>query len=127
MPGKPRRLHSGRMEAGAHMAAKTEPETRLHDDAQEKYRFLEWRPHSWRKQPYLKGRRMTVANVVYGMRANKLTPEKAAEDFDLPLEQIREALLYYQRHPEVVQQDQEEERRYLESKGCLIDPPAVPR
>jgi uncharacterized protein (DUF433 family) len=107
------------------MAAETNAKTRTQEE--ETYRYLEHRADSWRRQPYLKGRRMTVANVVYGMRAYKLTPEEAAEDFDLPLEQIQEALLYYQRHPEIVQQDQDEERRYLESMGCPIDPPAVPR
>ena len=39
------------------------------------------RPHRWRKQLYLKGRNMTVAHVVYTMRANDMTPEDAAEEF----------------------------------------------
>ncbi len=109
------------------MVAKADSRTPAHGKSEETYRHLEWRPDSWRRQPYLVGRRMTVANLVYSMRANKQTPEEAAKDYDLPIEQIEEALRYYQRHPEIVQQDQEEERRYLESKGYLIDPPAAPR
>src|SRR5207249_165887 len=98
IPSEPR-LYFGEGWKWAHMGnttTNTSPGTGLADQEQETYRFLEWRLDSWRKQPYLIGRRMTVANVVFGMRAYKLTPEEAAEDFDLPLEQIKEALLYYQ-------------------------------
>src|SRR5688572_7345334 len=100
-----------------------QPHTSDMIDAAEVYRYLERRPHRWRKQLYLTGRNMTVAHLVYDMRANRLSPEEAAEDFDLPLEQVKEALLYYERHRDVVERDQNEERRRLESKGYAIDPP----
>ena len=35
----------------------------------EQYEHLEWRPHHWRKQLSLKGRKMTVGQFVYAMRA----------------------------------------------------------
>ena len=89
------------------MTTKVDSYTLSPSDEPEVYRFLEWRPRGWRRQPYLTGRRMTVANLVYGMRANKRTAEEAARDYDLPLEQVQEALLYYQRHPDIIQQDQE--------------------
>ena len=93
----------------------------------EEYAYLERRPHRWRKQLYIKGRNMTVAHLVYGMRANNMTPEEAAKDFDLPLAQVQEALLYYQRHRDIVECDQEEEKRRLEARGIVLDPPSVPR
>lgn len=66
---------------------------------------------------------MTVGHLVYGMRANKFTPEEAAENYDLPLEQIHEALLYYERHRDLIEQDVDNERRAAEAEGIIIDPP----
>jgi uncharacterized protein (DUF433 family) len=90
------------------------------EDAEE-YRYLERREHPWRKQLYIKGRNMTVAHLVYGMRANKMSPEETAEDTDLPLAQVQEALLYYQRHRDIVEADDAEELRRLKARGIRID------
>lgn len=89
----------------------------------EVYPHLERRPHPWRKQPYVKGRNLTVGRLVRNMRANDHSVESAAEDYDLPVEQIREALRYYERHREVVEQDQAEERRLLVAAGIMRDDP----
>jgi hypothetical protein len=40
------------------------------------YQYLIPRPEKWRKQLYLKGRNMTVGQLVYKMRANQMTAEK---------------------------------------------------
>jgi len=105
----------------------TKADVEVGADEQETYHYLERRSHPWRRQLYLKGRNMTVAHLVYGMRANNYSPEEAAADFELPIEQVREALLYFQRHRDIVERDQEEERRRLEAAGYVIDPPSVPR
>jgi uncharacterized protein (DUF433 family) len=70
---------------------------------------------------------MTVAQLVYRMRANRWTPEQAAENFELPLAQVEEALRYFQLNRDVVERDQEEEKRWLAAKGYALDPPPVPR
>ena len=62
-------------------------------EAGEVYHYLEHRPHPWRKQLYLKGRNMAVGHLVYDMRTNNVPVEEAAANYDLPLEQIEEALL----------------------------------
>ncbi len=92
----------------------------------ERYHYLERRPHPWRRQLYLAGRNMTVAQLIYGMRANKLTPEATAENYELPLAQVREALQYFERHRDIVEQDQEEEKRRLEAWGYAVDAPNLP-
>lgn len=76
------------------------------------YEYLVTRPESDRKQVYLKGRKMTVGQLIYTMRANDLTEEQAAEEFDLPVAQVREAQAYYEMHREAVEADTEEEKRY---------------
>jgi uncharacterized protein (DUF433 family) len=90
------------------------------------YEYLVVRPHPWRRQLYLKGRNLTVGQLVAKMNANKLTTEEAADDFDLPLPQVREALAYYETHRELVDQEFQEERRLLEARGYDVGPSALP-
>ena len=74
-----------------------------------RYRYLTSRPHPWRRQFYLKGRNMTVGQLVATMEANDLSPEEAADDMGLPLEQVREALTYYDLHRDLVDLELREE------------------
>jgi len=75
----------------------------------EHYRYLVARPHPWRRQLCLKGRNMTVGQLVATMKANRLSPEEVAEDLNLPLEQVYEALLYYDLHRDLVEAELREE------------------
>ena len=75
----------------------------------EHHRYLVARPHPWRRQLYLKGRNMTVGQLVATIKANHLSPEEAAQDMDLPLEQVREALAYYDLHRDLVDMELREE------------------
>ena len=92
----------------------------------EHYRYLTARSDSWRKQLYLKGRNMTVGQLVYTMRANNLSAEAAARDMDLPVAQVREAQAYYETHRELIEAEADEEKRYLLSRGVQLEPPTVP-
>lgn len=91
----------------------------------EHYQYLITRPEKDPKQAYLKGRNMTVGQLIYSMRANGLSAEEAAADFNLPLEQVHEAQAYYQTHRELVEADAEEEKRYLLAQGVQIEPSSV--
>jgi uncharacterized protein (DUF433 family) len=90
------------------------------------YQYLIPRPEKGRKQLYLKGRNMTVGQLVYKMRANRLSAEQAAEDMDLPVEQVMEALTYYQTHRELIESEMEEDKQYLLSQGVELEPSPVP-
>jgi prevent-host-death family protein len=89
------------------------------------YHYLVTRSKEGRKQAYLKGRNMTVGQLIYTMRANDLSDEEAAADFDLPVAQVREAQAYYQVNRELVEADSEEEKRVLLSQGVQIEPSPV--
>jgi uncharacterized protein (DUF433 family) len=93
----------------------------------ETYEYLEQRPHRWRKQLFLKGRNMAVVHLVYSMRTNNVSPEEAVNEFGLPLEQIQEALRYYELHRDLIEAEQQEERWRLKRAGITIDPPLAPR
>jgi uncharacterized protein (DUF433 family)/lipid-A-disaccharide synthase-like uncharacterized protein len=75
------------------------------------HQYLVYRPEKKRKQPYLKGRNMTVSQLVYTMRANQMSAEQAAEDMDLPLEQVLEAMTYYETHRSLIKNEVEEEKQ----------------
>jgi uncharacterized protein (DUF433 family) len=91
------------------------------------YEHLVQRPEKGRQQPYLKGRNMTVGQLIYTMRANNLSVEEAAADMDLPVMQVREAAAYYQVHRELVDGEAAEEGRQLRAMGVELEPRAVPR
>ena len=81
------------------------------------YKHLEARPESWRKQWYLKERNMTIWQVVGRMQAHGYSSAEAAEQFDLPLAAVLEAVDYYQRHKDLVDAETAEEGRRLRAAG----------
>ncbi len=91
------------------------------------WQYLESRPSSWRKQLYLKGRKLTAFTVWSDMIANEDTIDETAENWDLPLEAIREAIEYCETNQELLKSEAEEERRYLEERGVLLEPKATHR
>ena len=70
---------------------------------------------------------MTVGQLVSVVRANRLTPEEASEELELPLEAIHEALAYYEEKKALIQHEASEERRYLAEKGYALEPKDLSR
>lgn len=89
------------------------------------YRYLTPRPERGRQQLYLKGRNMTVGQLVYDIRATHQSPQQAATDRELPLDQVLEALAYYETHQELVDSEMAEEKQYLLTRGVRLEPETV--
>ncbi len=85
-----------------------------------RYRHLVRVPHPWRKQLVLKGRRISVGNLVTQIRANGLEAEQAARDFDLPVAAVNEALENYEREHELIESELAEERRRAEAAIAAV-------
>lgn len=85
------------------------------------YRYLIKRPEKGREQPYLRGRNMTVGQLIYKMRANNLSASEAAEDMDLPIQQVLEAQAYYQIHQELIASEMAEDGIFLEDRGVQLE------
>ena len=86
------------------------------------WQYLEKRPNSWRQQLYFKGKRLKAFDVWMDMMVNKDTPQEAAENWDLSLDAVMEAIEYCQTHQELLNQEAEEERLYLEERGISLEP-----
>lgn len=84
------------------------------------FEHLVARPHPWRKQLSLKGRNMTVGQLVATMQANHLTPEQASADLAVPLAQITEARRYAQIHRHLIAEEFAEEKRRLGASGVDV-------
>jgi uncharacterized protein (DUF433 family) len=87
------------------------------------YKFLERDPKSCYKQLSIKGRRIK-ARTLYGdymSQENPMTIEEIAEDRDLPIEAVKEAIAYCQSDPPEIREDFEREERLMEASG-MNDP-----
>ncbi len=92
--------------------------------AQKQYQYLEARPGSNYRQLFLKGRRIR-ADVVYQdiHGPDAYTPETWAEDYQVPLEAVLEALDYVERNQPTIQADRDREAAGLRARGLLDGPP----
>lgn len=87
------------------------------------WKYLTPRPHSWKRQLFVKGRRQTAANVWYDMLANHHTPEETAENWDLPLEAALEIVRYCESNRDLIGMEADEEKHLLQEKGIPLTPP----
>jgi uncharacterized protein (DUF433 family) len=83
------------------------------------YKYLEARPHRWRRQLWIRGRHITVWQLIGAMRAGGYTKEQAAENYDLPVEAVEEAMAYYNENRGLIEAEVEEEGRRLREAGLL--------
>jgi uncharacterized protein (DUF433 family) len=87
------------------------------------YQHLEPRPGSNYRTLFLKGRRIRAANVdawIHG--PDPRTPEEFAQEFQVPLEVVLEALEYVDRNRLLIQQERAREAANLRARG--FDGPA---
>jgi hypothetical protein len=91
------------------------------------WKYLVARPHPWRRQLFVKGRKLRAFTVWMDMQANRMSPEDAVENWDLPLEAIEEIIRYCESHKELLEMEADEERRRLIEEGLPVEPPAARR
>jgi uncharacterized protein (DUF433 family) len=110
-------------EAGGDLTRLLIPE--LQPSANNDWKYLVARPHSWRRQLYVKGRKLRASTVWMDMQTNEMTPEEAADDWDLPLAAIEEIIRYCESHRQLLAMEAEEERRHLLEAGVPLEPPTA--
>jgi uncharacterized protein (DUF433 family) len=90
------------------------------------YHYLECRPSSQYHQLWIKGRHIR-AEVLYRctVGAEARTPEEVAQDYDLPVEAVREAINYAVHNHALLQAERAREEDRVQRLG-LDKPPFVP-
>lgn len=86
------------------------------------YKYLVRKPKSSYKQLFVKDRWVS-ARTLYGQSVGDeaRTPEELAEDYNLPLEVVREAIAYCESDPLEIREDFEIEEALVEASG-MNDP-----
>ncbi|MGK7931978.1 MAG: hypothetical protein AB4041_11170 [Microcystaceae cyanobacterium] len=92
------------------------------ESSQFQWQYLEKRKGSRRKQLYLKGKRLRASIVYSDMIVNEMTLEEAADNWDLPIEAVNECIQYCETHQDLLKEEADSERRYLEDRGIPIEP-----
>lgn len=90
------------------------------------WQYLETRPHTWRKQLYIKGKRIKASVIYSDMIANNETTAEASENWDLPLDAIQEIIEYCQTYQELLEQEAAKER-HIVLEGVTIEPSVTHR
>jgi hypothetical protein len=82
------------------------------------YKHLGPRYGSSYRQYFVKGRNIraeTLFRETVGLEPR--SPKEVAEDFEVPLEAVYEAIRYCQENRDVLDQDREEETRLIQARG----------
>lgn len=70
--------------------------------------WLVERPHPWRRQPWIKGRRLTAGDLARTAEIEGWTPDEAAAQFGLPLQAVLEAQRYLAANRDLVLAEERE-------------------
>lgn len=92
----------------------------LEGPASSGWTYLVSRPHPWRRQLFIKGRRLLASTVWGDMRANGMTVGEAAENWTLPPAAIEEAVHYCEAHRDLIALEADEEKRRLQEAGGAV-------
>lgn len=86
----------------------------------ESWQFLVDRPHPWRRQRSVKGRKLLASIVWQDMLSNHMSVEDAADNWDLPIDAIHEICHYCEMHQDLLTLEAEEERCCLQEQGVTL-------
>ena len=111
------RLFVGKSPATAVRLAIPELEARAHGQ----WRWLVERPHPWRRQLWVKGRKLLASAVWLDALTNGMGPREAAENWDLPLEACEEIFAYCETNKALIEAEANEERQRLKRSKVDVD------
>ena len=82
--------------------------------------WLVERDHPWRRQLWIKGRRMTAGDLARTVEIEGWPAERAADEFDLPVEAVEEAQRYLAANRDLVVAEEQENRLAAESSTTEV-------
>ncbi len=92
------------------------------------YKYLGPREGSAYKQWFVRGTRIraeVLDRARFEVDERERTPEEVAEDYDVPVEAVRECIRYCQENEALLRQEREADLADMRRRG-LFDPPLVP-
>ncbi|MGH2444961.1 MAG: hypothetical protein ACRDGD_02850, partial [Candidatus Limnocylindria bacterium] len=75
-----------------------------------RWQWLVARPHPWRRQLAIKGRRLLAGRLARTIETNGWSAERAAKEYDLPVAAVLEAQRYAAEHSDLIAAEEAEER-----------------
>lgn len=75
------------------------------------WKYLETEPDTWRKQLVFKGRRLRASTVWLNMLTNSLTIEEVADNHELTVEQVKEAIEYCKQNIDMIEKELQVDRQ----------------
>ena len=87
----------------------------------EDWKYLAKRNHPWRKQLYIKGRKLLASTVWQDAITNEMSREEAAANWDLPIDAIDEVFRYCESHQDLLKLEADEAYYRLVSKGASFE------
>jgi hypothetical protein len=87
------------------------------------WRWLLERPHPWRRQLWVKGRKLLASAVWLDALTNSMSPREAAENWDLPQEACEEIFAYCEANKALIEAEANEERQRLNRANVNVGAP----
>lgn len=84
------------------------------------WRYLETNPKSWRKQLFIKGTNIKASSIWLDFLLESFTPEELADDRDISVESVKEAIKYCNENQQLLEQEAQEELLELKTIGICI-------
>ncbi len=89
---------------------------------QSHWNWLVPREHAWKKQLWVKGKKLTAFSVWSDIQVNALTRQEAMSNWSLPEAAIDEICAYCEENLALIQAEANEEMLRLRAKGVRLDP-----
>ncbi len=89
-----------------------------------RWQWLVARPHPWRRQLAIKGRRLLAGQLARTSVTNGWSSERTATEFDVPLGAVLEAQRYAAENADLIEAEMTEERLLVTSILTMGGPPA---
>lgn len=84
------------------------------------WQYLERKPNYWRKQLFIKGTKIKASTIWLDVLINNFTPEELAEDRNISIEAIKEAIKYCEKNQNLLEEEAQKERLELETNGIYV-------
>ena len=85
------------------------------------WRWLVERPHPWRRQLWVKGRKLLASAVWLDALTNDMGTREAAQNWDLPLEACEEIFAYCEANKALIESEASEERQRLKQANVDVE------